>query len=112
MSADIRFLGHAAFTISTDTHCIAIDPFITGNPLAEEAGITKESIAPTHIGLTHGHADHIGDTLELATRCGCQIIAAFEICSRTGSVISLSAGIFSKVGVRVKRPSTGSSSIG
>ena len=80
MSADIRFLGHAAFTISTDTHCIAIDPFITGNPLAEEAGITKESISPTHIGLTHGHADHIGDTLELATRCGCQIIAAFEIC--------------------------------
>jgi L-ascorbate metabolism protein UlaG (beta-lactamase superfamily) len=80
MSVDIRFLGHAAFTLSNEKHCIAIDPFLTGNPLAEKAGITKESIDPTHIALTHGHTDHVGDTLELATRCGCEILAAFEIC--------------------------------
>lgn len=84
MTLDITFLGHAAFTFRTDDHLLAVDPFITGNPLAEAAGIKPESIDATHIGLTHGHADHVGDALSIATRCGSQLIAAFEICEWAG----------------------------
>ena len=80
MSLKISFQGHAAFTFESGEHTLAIDPFITGNPLAEAAGITRESIKATHIGLTHGHTDHVGDALEIATVCGSQLIAAFEIC--------------------------------
>lgn len=80
MSLEITFLGHAAFTFTHGDHTLAVDPFLSGNPTAEAAGLTKESINPTHIALTHGHADHVGDTLEIGTRCGSQLIAAFEIC--------------------------------
>ena len=80
MSLEITFLGHAAFTFAHEDYTVAVDPFLSGNPIAEAAGLTKESINPTHIALTHGHADHVGDTLEIGTRCGSQLIAAFEIC--------------------------------
>ncbi len=80
MSVTVTYFGHAAFTLSDGTHTVAIDPFFSGNPLAEAAGLTKESINPTHIALTHGHVDHVGDTLEIATRCSSQVIGAFEIC--------------------------------
>lgn len=80
MPLTLTFHGHAAFSLCDDTHTIAIDPFITGNPAAEAAGITAASLNPTHIGLTHGHEDHIGDTLEIARRTGAEIIAAYEIC--------------------------------
>ena len=86
MSVRITFYGHAAFTLSHGDHTVAIDPFLTGNPLAEAAGLTKESIRPTHIALTHGHADHVGDTLEIAALCGSQLIAAFEICEWAGKL--------------------------
>ena len=84
MSVNITFFGHAAFSISDGTHTVLIDPFITGNPLAEEAGITADGISGTHIAVTHGHADHVGDALSIATRCGSQLIAAFEICEWAG----------------------------
>lgn len=80
MSLNLTFLGHAAFIMSDGSSTIVIDPFLTGNPVAEAAGITAASLTPTHIGLTHGHEDHIGDTVAIATRCGAQIIAAYEIC--------------------------------
>lgn len=86
MTIEINFLGHAAFTFTHGDHTVAIDPFLTGNPLAEAAGLTKDSISPTHIALTHGHADHVGDTLEIATRCDSQVIAAFEICEWLGGL--------------------------
>ena len=84
MSVKVTFYGHAAFTLSDGTFTVAIDPFLSGNPLAEAAGLTNTSFDATHIALTHGHADHVGDTREIATRCGSQVIAAFEICEWLG----------------------------
>ena len=64
----ITFLGHAAFSITDGTHTVLIDPFITGNPIAEAAGITAADLNPTHIALTHGHPDHLGGAGEMARR--------------------------------------------
>jgi L-ascorbate metabolism protein UlaG (beta-lactamase superfamily) len=73
---DIRFLGHAAFTLSDGTSTVLIDPFITGNPLA---AVEASELTPSTILLTHGHADHVGDTVEIAKRSGAPVMATTEL---------------------------------
>jgi L-ascorbate metabolism protein UlaG (beta-lactamase superfamily) len=73
---DIRFLGHAAFELTEGDTRILIDPFLTGNP---KAAVTADELEPTHIFLTHGHADHIGDTVDIAKRTGAQVVAIVEL---------------------------------
>jgi len=73
---DIRFLGHAAFELTDGETRVLIDPFLTGNP---KAAVTADEVEPTHIFLTHGHADHIGDTADIAKRTGAQVVAIIEL---------------------------------
>jgi L-ascorbate metabolism protein UlaG (beta-lactamase superfamily) len=73
---DIRFLGHAAFELVEGDTRVLIDPFLTGNP---KAAVSADELEPTHIFLTHGHADHFGDTVEIAKRTGAQVVAIVEI---------------------------------
>jgi L-ascorbate metabolism protein UlaG (beta-lactamase superfamily) len=73
---DIRFLGHAAFSLSDGDTTLLIDPFLTGNP---KAAIEPGEISPTTILLTHGHADHFGDTVAIAKRSGATVVAITEI---------------------------------
>jgi L-ascorbate metabolism protein UlaG (beta-lactamase superfamily) len=72
----IRFLGHAAFELSGGEHTVLIDPFLTGNP---KAAVSAEELSPDTILLTHGHADHIGDTVSIAKRSGAHVVAIVEI---------------------------------
>ena len=76
MSLKITFLGHSGFLLDDGRYTVAIDPFLTGNSLATT---TPDQIACTHIALTHGHADHLGDTVAIALRTGATCIGAFEI---------------------------------
>lgn len=71
----ITFLGHAAFLIETDKN-ILIDPFITGNP-AYPSGFNLPNI--DYILVTHGHSDHLGDTIELSKKYNATVITNFEI---------------------------------
>ena len=64
---DIRFLGHAAFELGDGDTSVLIDPFLTGNP---KAAVAADDLSPQAILLTHGHVDHIGDTVPIATRAG------------------------------------------
>lgn len=81
MALEITFLGHAGFLLGDGSRTLAIDPFLTGNPLAErEAG----DIECDAIALTHGHADHLGDTVAIAKRTGATVVAAFEIAEFLG----------------------------
>lgn len=78
----LKFIGHAAFYFETDTVKGIIDPFITGNPAAL---ISVQDIeALTHIFVTHGHADHLGDTIELAKKHGALVITNYEIATFLG----------------------------
>jgi L-ascorbate metabolism protein UlaG (beta-lactamase superfamily) len=73
---NIRFLGHSCFELSDGDTRLVVDPFLTGNP---KAAVGPGDVDPTHILLTHGHADHIGDTVDLAKRTGAQVIAIVEL---------------------------------
>ena len=73
---DIRFLGHAAFALEHDGTTVLVDPFLTGNP---KAAAQADEVAADAILLTHGHADHIGDTVDIAKRTGAPVVAIVEL---------------------------------
>ena len=73
---DIRFLGQSAVELTDGDARILVDPFLTGNP---KATVAADDLDPTHILLTHGHADHYGDTVEIANRTGAPVLALVEI---------------------------------
>jgi L-ascorbate metabolism protein UlaG (beta-lactamase superfamily) len=77
----IRFLGHAAFELSDGERSVLIDPFLTGNP---KAAVTADELSPDAILLTHGHGDHIGDTVAIAKRTGAHVVAIVEIANELG----------------------------
>jgi L-ascorbate metabolism protein UlaG (beta-lactamase superfamily) len=72
----LTYLGHSAFTLEAEGTTIAIDPFLTGNPVASHA---ESDIHPAAILLTHAHNDHVGDTVAIAKRTGAQVISTFEL---------------------------------
>ncbi len=78
---EIRFLGHAAFELTDGDTSVLIDPFLTGNP---KAAVSAEELKPDAILLTHGHADHIGDTVAIAKRSGAHVVAIVEIANELG----------------------------
>jgi L-ascorbate metabolism protein UlaG (beta-lactamase superfamily) len=78
---ELRFLGHACFTLSDGGTTVLIDPFLTGNP---KAAIAAEDVQATTILLTHGHADHIGDTVAIAKRTGAPVVAIVELANEIG----------------------------
>jgi L-ascorbate metabolism protein UlaG (beta-lactamase superfamily) len=78
---NILFHGHSCFQISDGEHSLLIDPFISGNSLA----VTKpEEIKTEYILLTHGHPDHILDTVPIAKANDATVIATFELSTYMG----------------------------
>src|SRR3954468_11140828 len=73
---DVRYLGHAAFALEHDGRTVLIDPFLTGNP---KAAAGADEVQADAIFLTHGHADHIGDTVAIAKRTGAPVVAIVEL---------------------------------
>ena len=73
----VTFLGHSVVLIEKDGFKAIVDPFITGNGLCP---IKAEELNDlTHIFITHGHSDHMGDCIELAKKCDATVIANHEI---------------------------------
>jgi L-ascorbate metabolism protein UlaG (beta-lactamase superfamily) len=75
----ITWFGHSAFRLDFGGKAVLIDPFFTGNP----AFVSDKKAAVsgvTHIVLTHGHADHVGDTLDIAAASGAKVIANYDLC--------------------------------
>ncbi len=81
MATRLRWLGHSALWIETDGARLLIDPFLTHNPVAAEKA---EALSPEFILVTHGHFDHVGDTVAIATRTGATVIANYEIAEWLG----------------------------
>src|SRR5688500_12923869 len=76
MAVDVRFLGQSCFELTAGGTTVLTDPFLTGNPLA---AASADEVSPDVILLTHGHADHVGDTVDIAKRTGAPVVAIVEL---------------------------------
>jgi L-ascorbate metabolism protein UlaG (beta-lactamase superfamily) len=76
MAVDIRFLGQSCFELEAGGTTVITDPFLTGNPLA---AASADEVEPDVILLTHGHGDHLGDTVDIAKRTGATVVAIVEL---------------------------------
>ncbi len=76
MATTVTFLGHGTFLVETHGTHLLIDPFLTGNPAAST---TADLVPADVIILSHGHGDHVGDTIDVANRTGALVVANHEI---------------------------------
>jgi L-ascorbate metabolism protein UlaG (beta-lactamase superfamily) len=81
--ASLTWLGHAAFRLDTPgAKRVYVDPFLNGNPKCPSSEQSPERV--DIIALTHGHGDHVGDTVELAKRFSCTVVAPVELADWLG----------------------------
>jgi len=78
MTIKLTWYGHATFALDIGGSQILVDPFLTGNSLAP---ISADAAKADYILVTHGHGDHVGDTVAIAKRTGALVISNFEICN-------------------------------
>lgn len=71
----ITWHGHSNFELNESMDSI-IDPFFMGNKMTD---IKWNEVKPDVIAVTHGHADHLGDTLGIARETGCKVVCVNEL---------------------------------
>lgn len=76
MSFKLTWYGHAVLEFETGGYKVLVDPFLKGNPAAT---ISPDKVNPDFILVSHGHSDHVGDTVEIAKRTGATVISNAEI---------------------------------
>jgi L-ascorbate metabolism protein UlaG (beta-lactamase superfamily) len=81
MGVKLTWLGHSGFRLATGEHIILIDPFLSGNPVAT---ISADELEADFILLTHGHGDHVGDTVAIAKRTGAAVLGNLEVATWIG----------------------------
>lgn len=89
----VKFHGHAVLSFNNNDTDVIIDPFINGNDLTD---LTVENIKADYIILTHGHNDHVGDTIEIAKNNNATVIAPVELAAYVES-----QGVENTVGMNV-----------
>ena len=79
---NITWLGHSCFRLETGSSVILIDPFLNGNRTFAASGldVAAASKGLTHILVTHGHGDHVGDTVALSKSTGAKVVTNYDLC--------------------------------
>ena len=95
---NIIWLGHASFRIEIAGQVVLIDPWLNGNPMLPEAFHAKATEGATHILLTHGHFDHICDSLPLAKEKDIPVVAQFDLVNHWGETEGIEGIGFNKGG--------------
>jgi len=73
----LTYHGHSCWELFDDTHRVLIDPFLTGNPLADVPATAFTKLDA--IVVTHGHGDHVGDAVAIAKQTGATVVSNYEI---------------------------------
>lgn len=83
----ITWFGHSCFRFDIGASVLLIDPFLKGNPTFEASGVSwdEATAGVTHIALTHGHDDHIGDAAEICKLRSATLFAPYELALHVGS---------------------------
>lgn len=80
----LTWFGHSAFRLDLPGASVLIDPFFTGNP-GFEGDIAAASKGVSHIVVTHGHGDHVGDALAIAAANHATVITNYDLCMHLAS---------------------------
>lgn len=76
-----RFLGHSCITLTDGKYNLIVDPFLSGS---KTAAAKPEDISADYILVSHGHGDHVGDTIDIARRTKATVIANNELAHLLG----------------------------
>jgi len=76
MTLEFTWFGHATLGLRTGGFNILVDPYFTDNPSVK---VKASDVSADYILVTHGHGDHLGDTVEIAKRCDATVISNAEI---------------------------------
>jgi L-ascorbate metabolism protein UlaG (beta-lactamase superfamily) len=76
MATTITWLGHNAWSIETAGSTILLDPLLNDSPTSP---VQADAVKANYILLSHGHGDHVGDTVAIARRTGATVITNFEV---------------------------------
>ncbi|SFB67219.1 L-ascorbate metabolism protein UlaG, beta-lactamase superfamily [Bosea sp. CRIB-10] len=79
----LTWFGHSAFRLDLPGASVLIDPFFTGNPAFEGDAAAGKGVS--HIVVTHGHGDHVGDTLAIAAANDATVITNYDLCMHLAS---------------------------
>ena len=74
---NISYYGHSCFSVVVNGKKLLFDPFISGNPLAK--AIDVNTMEADYILLSHGHGDHLGDTIAIAQRTKAKVVCSADI---------------------------------
>ena len=75
----IIWLGHSSFRVEIEQAVLLIDPWFTGNPMFPMDRRAEAIKGATHILLTHGHGDHIGDSPVIAKELDIAIHGIYDL---------------------------------
>ncbi len=76
MPTTVTWLGHNAWSIESAGTTILLDPFLNDSPTAP---VKADGVKAEYILLSHGHGDHVGDTVAIAKRTGATVLCNFEV---------------------------------
>ncbi len=79
----LTWFGHSAFRMETGNSVILVDPYLSENP-SWNGTVEEAAEGVTHVIVTHGHADHLGDAKKICEDTGATLISSFEICMYLG----------------------------
>jgi L-ascorbate metabolism protein UlaG (beta-lactamase superfamily) len=74
----LTWFGHSAVRAENGNHVILIDPFLSQNPKFK-GPVDEAARGATHVVLTHGHDDHVGDAVEICKKTGAELVAVYEL---------------------------------
>lgn len=80
----LTWFGHSAFRLDLPGASVLIDPFFTGNP-AFEGDAAAAGAGVSHIVITHGHGDHVGDALAIAEANDAVVVTNYDLCMHLAS---------------------------
>jgi L-ascorbate metabolism protein UlaG (beta-lactamase superfamily) len=75
----IIWLGHSGFRIEIEGAVLLIDPWLTGNPMFPMDRRAEAIAGATHILVTHGHGDHVGDSVKIARDLAIPLVGIYDL---------------------------------